>query len=50
MNIENYTGVGWEIQIILCGAMNARTEKIILMGFHAGSKAAGWMQLVKIYK
>ena len=30
--------------------MNARTEKIILMGFHAASKIAGWMQLVKIWE
>ena len=50
MNIENCTGVGWGIQIILCGAMNARTEKINLTGCHADSKIAGWMQLVKIWE
>ena len=50
MNIENCTGVGWGIQIILCGAMNARTEKINLTGCHAASKIAGWMQLVKIWE
>ena len=48
MIIESCTGAGWGIQIILCGAMNARTEKRILMGFHVASKIAGWMQLVKI--
>ena len=30
--------------------MNARTEKINLMGCHAASKNAGWMQLVKIWE
>ena len=50
MNIENCTGVGWGIQIILCGAMNARTEKINLTGCHAASKIAGWMQPVKIWE
>ena len=30
--------------------MNARTEKKILMGCHAASKIAGWMQLVKIWE
>ena len=50
MNIENCTDVGWGIQIILCGVMNARTEKIILMCCHAASKIVGWMQLVKIWE
>ena len=50
MNIENCTGVGWGIQIILCVAMNARTEKINLTGYHAASKIVGWMQLVKIWE
>ena len=50
MSIENCIGVGWGIQIILCGAMNARTEKIILMVCHAASKTAGSMQLVKIWE
>ena len=50
MNIENCTGVGWGIQIILCGAMNARTEKMNLMGCHAASKFAGSTQLVKTWE
>ena len=50
MNIENCTGVGWGIQIILCGAMNARTEKINLTGCRAASKIAGLTQLVKIWR
>ena len=50
MNIENCTGAGWGIQIILCGAMNVHTEKIILMGCHAASKIVGLMQLVKIWE
>ena len=33
-----------------CGATNARTEKIIFMGYHVASKIAGWMQLVKIWE
>ena len=49
-NIENYIDAGWVIQIIICGAKNARTEKINLVGFHAASKFAGCMQLVKIWE
>ena len=50
MSIESCTGAGWVIQIILCGAMNARTEKINLTGCHAASKIVGLMQLVKIWE
>ena len=50
MNIENCTGVGWGIQIILCGAMNVRTEKKDFITCRADNKIAGWMQLVKIWE
>ena len=47
---EDYIDAGWEIQLILCGAMNARTEKINLVGCRAASKIAGLTQLVKTWR
>ena len=50
MNIENFTVAGWGVQIILCGAMNARTEKTDSIICHAVNKIAGLMRLVKIWR
>ena len=49
-NTENCIDAGWAIQIIICDAMNARTEKINLTSYHAASKFAGCMQLVKFWE